>query len=173
MDDADLIRQAQRGDQTALARLLQQYYLPVKKYLVTITFDRNLAEDLTQETMVRAIQRIGQFEGRARFSTWLFAIATRQYLDWLRQQRRERQLQVRAGEELLLERSDLAPEVRRLMAQLQALPREIALPVVLKHYYGYTYEEIAEWMEIPVGTVKSRIFNAVRTLRKGLDQDHA
>lgn len=173
MDDANLIRQAQCGDQTSLARLLQQYYLPVKKFLVTITFDRNLAEDLTQETMIRAIQCIRQFEGRARFSTWLFAIATRQYLDWLRWQKRERQLEMRTGTEFLLQQADLAPEVRRLMDQLQALPREVALPVILKHYYGYTYEEIAEWMEIPVGTVKSRIFNAVRTLRKGLDQDHA
>nr|WP_245301865.1 RNA polymerase sigma factor SigY [Symbiobacterium terraclitae] len=168
-----LIRQAQRGDQAALARLLQAQYLPVKKYLVTITFDRNLAEDLTQETMIRAIERIGQFEGRARFSTWLCSIATRLYLDWLRRQKRQRQLQARAAEELLLGQQDTSPEVRSLMAQLQALPREVALPVVLKHYYGYTYEEIAEWMEIPVGTVKSRIFNAVRTLRRGLDQDEA
>lgn len=173
MDDPDLIRQAQRGDQAALARLLQQQYLPVKKYLVTITFDRNLAEDLTQETMIRAIERIGQFQGRARFSTWLFSIATRQYLDWLRRQKRQRHLEARAAEELLLGQADPSPEVRSLMAQLQALPREVALPVVLKHYYGYTYEEIAEWMDIPVGTVKSRIFNAVRTLRRGLDQDGA
>jgi len=173
MDDHELIRQAQRGDQAALARLLQQQYLPVKKYLVTITFDRNLAEDLTQETMIRAIQSIGQFQGRARFSTWLCAIATRQYLDWLRRQKRERRLEERALEEILLGPDGSAPEVRNLMVQLQALPREVALPVVLKHYYGYTYEEIAEWMELPVGTVKSRIFNAVRTLRRGLDQDDA
>ena len=45
--------------------------------------------------------------------------------------------------------------------------------MVLKHYYGYTYEEIAEWMEIPVGTVKSRVFNGVRALRRGLVQDEA
>jgi len=100
MDDPNLIRQAQRGDQVALARLLQQHYLPVKKYLVTITFDRNLAEDLTQETMIRAIERIGQFQGRAAFSTWLCSIATRQYLDWLRRQKRERRLTERAAEEV-------------------------------------------------------------------------
>jgi RNA polymerase sigma-70 factor (ECF subfamily) len=173
LDDAALIRKAQRGDQVALARLLQQHYLSVKKYLVTVTFDRSLAEDLTQETMIRAIQRIGQFEGRSRFSTWLMAIATRQYLDWLRRQQRERHLAVRVAEGLLLGQEDLAPEVRGLMAQLQSLPRDVSLPVVLKHYYGYTYDEIAEWMGIPVGTVKSRIFNAVRTLRRGLEQDDA
>ena len=173
MDDTTLIRQAQCGDQVALARLLQQHYLPVKKYLVTITFDRSLAEDLTQETMIRAIERIGQFQGRSRFSTWLFSIATRQYLDWLRRQKRQRQAEARVADELRLAEAELAPEVSRLMAQVAALPREVALPVVLKHYYGYTYEEIAEWMDIPVGTVKSRIFNAVRTLRRGLGEDEA
>ena len=173
MDDPNLIRQAQRGDQVALARLLQQHYLPVKKYLVTITFDRTLAEDLTQETMIKAIERIGQFQGRAAFSTWLCSIATRQYLDWLRRQKRERRLTERAAEEDLHGRQEPAPEVQSVVAALQALPREVALCVVLKHYYGYTYEEIAEWMDIPVGTVKSRIFNAVRALRKGLEQDGA
>ena len=173
MGDLDLIRRAQRGDPAALAALLQQHYLPVKKYLVTIAFDRGLAEDLTQETMIRAIQRIGQFQGRSRFSTWLMTIATRQYLDWLRREKRERQAAARVADVQPLWQAPPSPEVQSLMAALQALPREGALPVVLKHYYGYTYEEIAEWMEIPVGTVKSRVFNGVRTLRRELGQDEA
>jgi RNA polymerase sigma-70 factor (ECF subfamily) len=171
MDDSALIRQAQRGDQVALARLLQQHYLAVKKYLVTVTFDRSLAEDLTQETMIRAIQRIGQFGGRSRFTTWLMAIATNLYVDYLRRQQREQRLERRVSEALLLEQADLSPSARELLAELQQLPRAVALPVILKHYYGYTYEEIAEWVGIPVGTVKSRIFNAVRTLRRGLLHD--
>jgi len=173
LDEADLIRKAQRGDPAALALLLQQHYLPVKKYLVTITFDRTLAEDLTQETMIKAIERIGQFQGRSRFSTWLMAIATRQYVDWLRREKRARLAVVRAADEQPLWQAAPSAEARSLMAALQALPREVALPVVLKHYYGYTYEEIAEWMEIPVGTVKSRVFNAVRALRRELGQDDA
>lgn len=173
MDDTALIKQAQRGDQVALARLLQQHYLAVKKYLVTVTFDRSLAEDLTQETMIRAIQRIGQFGGRSRFTTWLIAIATNLYTDWLRQQQRAQRLERRIAEALLTEQADLSPSARELLAELQELPRTVALPVILKHYYGYTYEEIAEWTGIPVGTVKSRIFNAIRTLRRGLVHDDA
>lgn len=171
LNETTLITQAQRGDQVALARLLQHHYLSVKKYLITVTFDRSLAEDLTQETMVRAIQRIGQFGGRSRFTTWLIAIATNLYTDYLRRQEREGQLQRRMAAALLTEQADLSPPARELLAGLQELPRTVSLPVVLKHYYGYTYEEIAEWMGIPVGTVKSRVFNAIRTLRRGQEED--
>ncbi|MBY6275522.1 MAG: RNA polymerase sigma factor SigY [Symbiobacterium thermophilum] len=173
LHETELIRRAQRGDSAALATLLQQHYLPVKKYLVTITFDRALAEDLTQETMIRAIERVGQFQGRSRFSTWLMSIATRQYLDWLRRERRERQAAERAADERPPAQPGPSAEGRTALELLQTLPPEVALPVVLKHYYGYTYEEIAEWMEIPVGTVKSRVFNGVRALRRGLGQDEA
>jgi len=153
--------------------VLLQHYLPVKKYLVTITFDRALAEDLTQETMIRAIERIGQFQGRSRFSTWLMSIATRQYLDWLRRERRVRHAAARAADERPPARPGPSAEGRAALELLQTLPPEVALPVVLKHYYGYTYEEIAGWMEIPVGTVKSRVHNGVRALRRGLGQDEA
>ena len=167
----DLIAKAQRGDQVALARLLQANYLAVKKYLVTVTFNRTLAEDLTQETMIRAISRIGQYSGRAKFTTWLIAIATHLYMDYLRRQQRERRLEA----ELAYDMPAGGPEPAwaDVMERLHALPRDVALPVVLKHYYGYTYEEIAEWMGIPEGTVKSRIFNGVRALRKGLTHDDA
>lgn len=171
LDDAVLVRKAQSGDQVALARLLQDAYLPVKKYLVTVTFDRALAEDLTQETMIRAIQRIGQYSGRSRFTTWLISIATNLYMDFLRKQKREKRLQ----EEIALYDRPAAggpePEWAEVMERIHALPRDVAMPLILKHYYGYTYEEIGDWMSIPEGTVKSRIFNGVRALRKGLSAD--
>lgn len=149
------------------------HYLAVKKYLVTVTFDRTLAEDLTQETMIRAIKNIGQFGGRSRFSTWLIAIATNLYLDWLRKEKRERRLQEDAIQSLRLEpaRDDPEGEVRDLLERLRELPRDVALPLILKHYYGYTYEAIAAMMAIPEGTVKSRIFNGIRSLRRRLSDE--
>lgn len=170
MEDAALIRQAQRGDAAALARLLQENYLPVKKYLVTVTLDRNLAEDLTQETMIRAIQKIGQFSGRSKFSTWLISIGTHLYMDWLRSRQRERRFQTEALDVLLPQADGPDPEWAEVLERLAELPRDVALPLVLKHYHGYTYEEIGRWMGIPEGTVKSRIFNGIRHLRKELTE---
>lgn len=168
MEEAALIAKAQRGDAVALAKLLQMHYLSVKKYLISVTFDRTLSEDLTQETMIRAIQRMGQFGGRSKFSTWLISIATNLYMDWLRKQKRERRLEEDAIQSLMLEPANPEPggEMRELMERLQELPRDVSMPLILKHYYGYTYEEIAEWMAIPVGTVKSRIFNVIRSLQR-------
>ncbi|MGE5675989.1 MAG: RNA polymerase sigma factor SigY [Mycobacterium leprae] len=172
-EDAQLIGRAQRGDTVALAQLLQTHYLSVKKYLITITLDRSMAEDLTQETMIRAMQRIGQYSGKAKFSTWLMAIATNLYTDALRHRKVEQRVQ---GEALQLElvrqvTGDLPPAWDDLVQRLGELPRDVLLPIILKHYHGYTYEEIAEWMGLPVGTVKSRIFNGLRTLRRGLSPD--
>jgi RNA polymerase sigma-70 factor, ECF subfamily len=174
MEEAALIAKACRGDGGALALLLREHYLPVKKYLITVTFDRALAEDLTQETMIRAIKRIGQYEGRSRFSTWLMAIATHLYLDVLRRRKREGEVQAAVSTVLLTDRPAGAatdPAWEDLIIRLQQLPRDVALPVVLKHYYGYTYEEIAGWMDLPAGTVKSRIHNGIRALRKELIVD--
>lgn len=170
MEEAALLEKARRGDPPALALLLQRHYLPVKKYLVSVTFDRSLAEDLTQETMIRAIQRIAQFSGRSQFSTWLIAIATNLYMDWLRRSQREQRHQesLIAGWQVATEPDWSFAEV---MEQVRAMPRDVSLPIILKHYHGYSYEEIAEWMAIPVGTVKSRIFNGIRTLR-GREQGH-
>lgn len=169
--EAELIAKAQRGDQVALARLLQANYLSVKKYLVTVTMDRTLAEDLTQETMIRAIQRIGQYSFRSKLSTWLISIATNLYLDHLRRYKREKRLQEEAAAFDLPAAPGPDTEVADLLERLHALPRDVAMPVILKHYYGYTYEEIAAMMAIPEGTVKSRIFNGIRALRKGMSGD--
>lgn len=170
MDEAALIARAQRGDQVALANLLQMHYLTVKKYLVTVTFDRSLAEDLTQETVIRAIQRIGQFGGRSKFSTWLISIATNLYLDWLRKEKRQQRVLTEAGEALRMAPTTTEQQgaVDEMLVRVQELPRDVSLPLIMKHYYGYTYEEIAEVMAIPAGTVKSRIFNGIRALRRGL-----
>lgn len=169
MGEQEWIASAQRGDPVALARLLQQHYLAVKKHLITVTFDPTLAEDLTQETMIRAIRRIGQFAGRAQFSTWLISIATNLYADTLRQRQREQRLL--ASYEPPGAVNDTDPLYTDTMERLRALPRDVALPIILRHYHGYGYEEIAAWMSIPVGTVKSRVHHGIRALRKEAERD--
>lgn len=170
--EAGLIQAARRGDAASLALLLQQHYLVVKKYLITVTMDRVLAEDLTQETMVRAIQRIGQYEGRSKFSTWLIAIATNLYTDLLRRNQRERRLESEYARQGTVEPGSYpSGEWSEVMDRLAELPRDVALSVVLKHYYGYTYEEIAAWTDVPAGTVKSRVHHGVLALRKELTED--
>lgn len=170
--DERLIAEAGKGNQNALARLLYENYEIVFKYLIKFTLNKNIAEDMTQETMVKAIEKFSLYNSqKAKFSTWLISIAQNIYIDYLRKIKREKKY---------IEEDCLKLEMRepfdehddswdRVMDVLAQLPEESRFPLILKHYYGYSLEEIASLMSIPLGTVKSRIHNAVKTVRKELE----
>lgn len=168
MNEPDLIAKAKQGDDRALALLLQQHYPFVKKYMLKVTLDPALADELTQETMLRSIERLQTYRNRSKFSSWLITIANRLYIDHFRRMRREQRW-------LETERAARRIEwhVRRgggdgpeLMQALGRLPPEQRVAVVMKHYYGYSLKEIAAMTEVPEGTVKSRIHLAIAALRK-------
>jgi RNA polymerase sigma-70 factor (ECF subfamily) len=169
MDELQLIRAAKGGSEEALADLLQRHYLFVFKYLLKITLQQSTAEDLTQETMVRAIEQFHRYDtSKSKFSSWLMTIATRLYLDNRRRRRRENELLLREEQSRRLrwqvETSD--HEWTAMLDAFSKLPHDIRMAVVLKHFYGYSYKEIARVSSVPEGTVKSRVHNGLNALRK-------
>lgn len=172
MEERESIRRAMRGDRTALSLLLQQHYDFVYKYLLKITLNPTRAEDLTQDTMIRCIEKIKLYNGTSKFSSWLITMATRLMIDQSRRSKREklwqdeqqamslRQMQWQAGS-----RNEAWPDVLNALSEL---PQESRIPVILKHYYGYTYDEIGEMLDIAEGTIKSRVHHALKQLRKEL-----
>ena len=168
-----LIEEARSGNRHSLARLLYENYEMAFKYLIKFTLNKSLAEDLVQETMVRAIEKFQQFDpGKAKFSTWLIAIAQNLYIDGIRKKKRE---QKHIQEELLLEdlydiQIEHDEDWDRVLDALSRMTEESRVPLVLKHYHGYSLEEIARMMSIPLGTVKSRIHNAIKAVRRELEQ---
>lgn len=158
-----LIERAKAGDNEALSLLLQNNYQLLIGYFLKITGSRELALDLTQETMLRAIEKIYSFGGRSKLSTWLITIGTNIYRDWLRKKKREE-------EELfnLWHKDYPKPHYHGLDDILQDLPPQKRLPLVLKYYYDFTYEEIACILEIPLGTVRSRLHYTILELREKL-----
>ncbi|CAH1205129.1 RNA polymerase sigma factor SigY [Paenibacillus plantiphilus] len=168
-----IIGQAIRGDEQALARLLRDHYAMLYRYLLKVTMNKSMTEDLVQDTMLRAIERIHTFQRKSKFSTWLISIGTRLYIDEMRKKKRERQWQ---NDEQALQaiRFDAAMSNTEWHDALDALGKlsyDIRLPILLKYYYGYAYEEIAQWLNIPIGTVKSRLHNGLKQLRKELNSD--
>lgn len=156
-----------------LARSLREHYGLVFHYLLKVTMDRSLAEDLTQETMIRAIEKHDKYDGSSKFSTWLITIGTRIFLDAMRKRKREINLlreQARVSA-FRWETTARGGEWTELLESLEKLSREERIPLVLKHYYGYTYDEIGGMTGLPSGTVKSRIHHAMRKLRKELSED--
>lgn len=169
MNESQWITAAKRGDNEVLAQLMHEHYLFVFKYLLQVTLHRPTAEDLTQDTMIRAIEKIGLYdEKRSKFTSWLITIATRLYLDHKRRRQREN---------ALLSADDITRNLRwqvesghddwsLLIDALARLPNHTRAAVVLKHYYGYAYEEIADILKLPAGTVKSRVHHGLAALRK-------
>lgn len=176
MNEIQRLHAAKRGDDEALAELLHTYYLFVYKYLLHLTLHQQSAEDLTQDTMVRAIEKIRLYdERRSKFSSWLMTIATRLYFDHRRKNRRERAVSMAPISEtdtrqLRWQTESTSGEWLSLMDLLTYLPNDIRVAVILKHYYGYEYSEIAAILEVPVGTAKSRVHNGLRSLRKEWDK---
>lgn len=166
-----MIARAQRGDSGALAQLLQMNYSFLLKYLLKITMHQATAEDLTQETMLKCIEKIRLYNGQSKFSSWLMTIATNKYVDLMRRKKQERSWQeqeqsLRSLRWQFTSRNEEWPDVLDAIARL---PYDVRIPILLKHYYGFSYDEIAAMIDIPAGTVKSRVFNGIQQIRKELE----
>ncbi|MDQ0063629.1 RNA polymerase sigma-70 factor (ECF subfamily) [Paenibacillus harenae] len=173
VDEQGLIRKAARGDSRALSELLQQHYSFLFQYALKLTMNRSYAEDVTQETMLRAIEKIGTFQGKAKFSTWLITIASRIYVDRIRSKERERRWvqEEQTLRAIRYETQTVMGDWPEALDAIGRMPGDIRMAILLKYYYGYAQEEIASMLDLPVGTVKSRLHNGLKQLRKELGDD--
>ncbi len=182
LDDAELVRQVLAGEEDAFADLVRRWEPKLRAYVGQIVKLPEEARDLVQEAFLRAWSNLDQYNPSFRFSTWLFRIAHNLAIDHLRR-RRQPLVSLEAGEDeegsaLVLDPADprrgpLADLANRELAD--ALKREIdRLPpayrelVTLRHFVGLAYNEIAELKELPLGTVKNKLFRAHSVLREAL-----
>ncbi len=169
-DDQALIAGIVRGDREALAELYTRYRQPLFAYLLQLTPDHGLAEEMLQDTLVAAWKSARGFEGRSTVLTWLIGIARRQAHNTLRQRRLplvdEKELAGMASPEPEPEafalNSVTRDELLVAFSQLSTSHREV-LVLVLVH--EFSYEETASILGVPAGTVKSRLSNAKRMAR--------
>lgn len=170
-----LVREARLGSAQALATLLQLNYEAVYRTLVKLTLDPRSAQDATQDAMERAIRNFQSFDpDKARFSTWLVAVARNRWLDGVRKNRRIQPLEsMERGEASAAVPDGLAETVEKdeALSALGRLKPEVQAPIAMSYLLGYSQEEIATEMKIPLGTVKSRIFNGLKSLRKEMGID--
>lgn len=159
--DPVLIRAAAAGDLDAFEQLVRRYQEPVWRFLRGLVSDRALAEDLAQETFLRAFHRLDTFGFRSRFSTWLFQIARNLAVDALRSRERRRALPFRIGPPAPPPGIELGTELATAVDTLSPKLREALL---LVEVMGFSCREAAAVLGIPDGTVKSRLFHARRHL---------
>lgn len=180
--DALLVARCVCGDLAAFDLLVIKYQRRIRRLIGRMVRDVDLVEDIAQETFIRAYRALHQFKGESQFYTWLYRIAVNTAKQFLHKLQREPQLvdnnflSEDAGDETFSSRhepsTDETPEsvlaAKEIMTALDramaALPEDLRQALSLREIEGLSYEEIAQSMACPVGTVRSRIFRARETV---------
>lgn len=167
MNDVWLIRRSKRGDREAFGVLIDKYRAPVYRLVRGILADPTESEDVTQEIFLKAFANLAKFRGESGFFTWLYRIAVNESL---RTRKRRRLVTTDALPEAeappLEEPAEKGPNLATLQRMLGKLPGEFRTIVVLRDLEGLSYKAIADTLEVPIGTVESRLFRARRELRE-------
>jgi RNA polymerase sigma-70 factor, ECF subfamily len=183
--DKDLARLAGGGREAAFGELLSRYERPIFSLIYRMVRDRTLAEDLAQESFIRAFNAITSYNPSYKFSSWIFKIANNHTIDHLRkkqldtisihgsphatsaQEQEKTSLIVESGDESpeeYVEHRELGSQIERAIGQLRP---EYRTAILLRHVEGHAYDEISEIMDLPLGTVKTYLHRA-RSELKGL-----
>ena len=162
MDDL-LLDRLRAGDPQAADALVDRWFDDVYRFLRHLTRHAQEAEDLAQETLLRAMRGAGKFDSRAGLRTWLHAIAYREFLAWRRGRRLLVALDPRRGS--ADPRFDALLDRERLLAALGRLSPKVAAAFLLVEVQELTYDEAATVLNVPVGTVRSRLYEARQRLR--------
>lgn len=179
MDAAETIAldRAQEGDAEAFQVLVEQHSRQIFQLAYRMTGNEADADDVVQETFLRAYRRIGDYDSRARFSSWIHRIAANYAIDLLRRRRRWRWTTVDPVERVApLETPDAGPErsarsreIReRIERALEALTPKERVAFTLRHYEGLSIEEIGRVLGTRTNSTKNHVFRAVRKLRRRL-----
>jgi RNA polymerase sigma-70 factor, ECF subfamily len=176
-----IARGLRRRDPDLLDRLIEQYQHRLLRYLVYLSGNRELAEDLFQETWIRVLERGHQYDGKHEFSTWLYAVARNLTIDYLRRKSPVSLDGLMEDDEdhAPLEPADTRPlawevvaqheRAERISAALVSIPAEYRETVVLRFQEGLALEEIATVTGAPLGTVKSRLYRGLNMLMSRLE----
>jgi RNA polymerase sigma-70 factor, ECF subfamily len=182
-EDAELVRRSLSGDQKACRDLVLRYQRQVYSVLMRVVRSPQDAEDLTQDTFVRMFRALDRYDPERPFTAWLFTIATRLGIDHLRRRRvktvslnvsepgstEERTIDVEDPGLHPDEVTSHAEEEVRARDLIDSLPEHYRIVVVLRHQQDLSYEEIAEALNMPLGTVKARIHRARALLKDRLE----
>lgn len=163
--DVAVIARARQGDEAAFSEIYEYYNAPIHRYVYRLLGNPEQADDVTQETFIRAYQRLPLLDEDPNLSAWLYRIASNACMDALRRRRRITWLPMleRTERDQAFTTDDIAPQiveaeaVRRVLADM---PAPLRMTLVLRSSEGFSCEEIAEIMNVPKGTVFSRLARA-------------
>ncbi|MBA2259156.1 MAG: sigma-70 family RNA polymerase sigma factor [Gemmatimonadota bacterium] len=180
--DEELVARSMGGDLDSFNQLVLRWERPIYALAYRVIGREEDARDVAQETFLRAFRALSGFKGQAKFSSWLYRITLNLCRDWIRKERRTPVSQAPegidiielAGEgtpaesiEQLVGRKQLGRAVSKAMAML---PEEQRTAIILKEYHGLTFQEIADMLDCPLSTVKTRLYQGLSVVRKQLEE---
>ncbi|HWP81667.1 MAG TPA: sigma-70 family RNA polymerase sigma factor [Bacteroidota bacterium] len=181
-EDSELIRSALNGDQNAFGRLRQKYHEAIYNLIYRMIRDKDEVEDLTQEAFIKAFTSLSSFNDEYAFSTWLYKIATNNCIDYLRRKKLQtmsinKPMESTDGDmSFELPDTSFIPDNEMILTQrrkfleeaINSLPPKYRQVIILRHREEKEYQEIADLLKLPLGTVKAHIFRAREMLNKYL-----
>lgn len=181
-EDSRNIKKALKGDQIAYRAILKKYHDQVYNLLYRMVHDKDEVEDLTQEAFIKAFNSLKNFNEEFAFSTWLYKIATNNCIDYIRKKKLatfsiDKPLESKDGEysfeipdtNYLPDKDLIAGQRTRILEEaVNALPEKYRQVILMRHTEDKDYQEIADELHLPLGTVKAHIFRAREILYKRL-----
>jgi RNA polymerase sigma-70 factor (ECF subfamily) len=184
--DEELVARATAGDLESFNQLVTRWERPIYALAYRTLGREEEARDVVQEAFLRAFRGLRGFKGEAKFSSWLYRITLNLCRDWMRKERRAPVVQVPEGTDpvdLADAQASPSPSVEDLVAQremsqavakaMAELPEEQRTAIMLKEYHGLTFQEIAEQLDCPLSTVKTRLYQGLSVLRRRLERRQA
>src|SRR6187401_290387 len=184
--DEELVASATAGDLESFNQLVVRWERPIYALAYRTLGREEDARDVVQEAFLRAYRGLRAFKGEAKFSSWLYRITLNLCRDWMRRERRapivhppdgtdpidlaDDQVAPAESVEDLVARREMSDAVSKAMAEL---PEEQRAAILLKEYHGLTFQEIAEMLNCPLSTVKTRLYQGLTVLRRRLERQQA
>jgi RNA polymerase sigma-70 factor (ECF subfamily) len=181
--DEELVALATAGDLDCFNQLVARWERPIYALAYRTLGREEDARDVVQEAFLRAFRGLRGFRGQAKFSSWLYRITLNLCRDWIRRERRAPVVQLPEGidpievadervapaesVEDLVARKQMSEAVARAMSEL---PEEQRVAILLKEYHGLTFQEIADQLDCPLSTVKTRLYQGLSVLRRRLER---
>jgi RNA polymerase sigma-70 factor (ECF subfamily) len=184
--DEELVASATAGDLESFNQLVTRWERPIYALAYRTLGREEDARDVVQEAFLRAFRGLRGFKGQAKFSSWLYRITLNLCRDWIRRERRapivatpagtdpdsfaDEQVAPGASVEELVGRRQMSEAVAQAMAEL---PEDQRAAILLKEYHGLTFQEIADTLQCPLSTVKTRLYQGLSVLRRRLERRQA
>lgn len=183
-EDRDLVKRTLQGDKRAFEMILIKHQRPLLNYIGRMVGNRELALDFTQEVFIKTYTSLSTYQPQFKFRTWLFKIASNYIIDFWRKKkidafsidqtgRRDEDrppFEIPSDERSICAQFELAELRNRVEKALDRLPPHLRELFVWRHINEFSYDEIAEIKDLPVGTVKNRVFQSKELIRQFLEE---